>query len=100
MAAFDGYLLVCVVLTTLVVVSYGRELSTSDRISQIVEGRLSKSKGRKDSRSASGGGGQPLTQKPENKVTKGIDSYAQQRAKALKLRANHRSVKEGIRRIG
>ena len=81
-------------------VSYGREVSKSDRISQIVEARLNKSKGRKGSTARADGGGQVLTPKPKNKVTKVIDSYAQQRAKAMKLRSNFKSEKKGIRRIG
>ena len=91
------------VVIVFIALSRSREISTSDRISQIVEGRLAKSRGSKASRAgerSAQGERQPLTPKPKNKVTKVIDSYAQQRAKAMKMRANHKSEKKGIRRIG
>ena len=79
-----------------------RDISTSDRISQIVESRMKRSGSKRAMAIVSPGSGekQPLSKKPRNVVTKTIDSYAQQRAKAMKLRADHRSEKKGLRRIG
>jgi hypothetical protein len=83
-----------------------KKISTSDRIAQMVEGRvtgtrkkqtrMSKKLEESDERKEN----QKLVPRAKNKVTKTIDSYAEQKAKAKKTRANHQSNKQGLRRIG
>ena len=100
MTRFLKFVVVWFVFVTLISLVYSRETSKSDRISQIVEGRLNKNKVRKGTKVRADVGEQSLTPAPKNKITKVIDSYAQQRAKAIKLRSNFKSEKKGIRRIG
>ena len=84
-----------------------REQSTSDRIAKMVEGSLAKTRKKstskkldeKDVRKAEQEYMQKLVPKA-TKFTKAIDSYAEQRAKAMKLRQKSKSQKQGLRRIG
>lgn len=74
--------------------------SLSDRIASLVRssvGKETKNKhiARREPRRA-----QALVPKPKNEITKVIDSYAQQKAKAMKKRLDVKDQKTGIRRRG
>ena len=84
-----------------------QEKSKSDRIAEMVKGSLSKTHKKSTSKKLDESDlrrteiekMQKLVTKA-TKFTKPIDSYAEQKAKAMKIRAVAKSQKQGLRRIG
>ena len=110
MWSVNFWLLLCsvLILMNVVLVTARERQSTSDRIAKLVEGSLSKTRKKStakklnenDERKAEVEERQKLVPKAKNKIVKPIDSYSEQKAKALKMRADHKSNKQGLRRIG
>lgn len=103
-------LLLCLtlLLIDMVVVVAQEKESTSDRIAKLVAGSLTKTRKKStakklnenDERKAEIEERQKLVPRTKNKIVKPIASYAEQKAKAQKMRAGHQSNKQGLRRIG
>lgn len=104
---FTALVLCGLLLLVDVLVIAKREKSKSDRIADMVKGSLSKTRKKStskkldesDLRRAEIEKMQKLVTKA-TKFTKEIDSYAEQKAKAMKKRADAKSQKQGLRRIG
>lgn len=74
--------------------------SLSDRISSLVRSSVGKEKTNKHIARREPRKAQALVPKPKNEITKKIDSYAQQKAKAMKKRIDVEPQKKGVRRRG